>query len=93
MQISYGPEKRRITIERRNLDFEAATELFDGQHFTRTDLREEYGEDRFTSVGMIEADVVVVVWTDREDSRRIISMRKANRDERRYYQQFRDGPG
>lgn len=93
MQISYDPEKRRITLEQRNLDFDAADELFGGKHYNRPDLREDYGEERVISVGMIAADVVVAVWTDREDSRRIISMRKANRDERRYYQQFLDGPG
>ena len=85
MRISYDPEKRRITLERRGLDFEDAPRLFAGAHYTDADRRRDYGEDRWISVGLLGTMTIVVVWTEREDSRRIISMRKADKDEREEY--------
>lgn len=37
-----------------------------------------YEEDRFITVGWLDARLVVLVWTPRGEVRRIISMRKAN---------------
>ncbi len=88
MQVSYDPEKRRITLERRGLDFDDAPALFAGAHYNNADTRRDYGEDRWISVGLIGTTAIVVVWTDRADSRRIISMRKADRDEREEYQRY-----
>jgi len=89
MQITYDPEKRRITLAARGLDFEDASQIFAGVHFTRQDNRFDYGEVRKISIGVLGGDVVIVVWTKRDDSRRIISMRKADRDERgEYYEQL-----
>ena len=88
MQISYDPEKRRITLERRGLDFDHAPQLFAGVHYNNADTRYDYGEDRWISVGVIETIPSVVVWTEREDSRRIISMRKADKDEREEYHRY-----
>lgn len=89
MKISYDPEKRRITLQERGLDFEDAPQVFAGVHYSRVDDRIDYGEIREISVGLLGEDVVIVVWTERDDSRRIISMRKADRDERgEYYKQM-----
>jgi uncharacterized DUF497 family protein len=85
MKVTYDPEKRRITLQERDLDFEDAPGIFAGKHFTRQDDRFDYGEIREISVGLLGEDVVIVVWTERDDSRRIISMRKADRDEREDY--------
>jgi uncharacterized DUF497 family protein len=45
----------------------------------------DYEEDRFITVGWLEARLVVVVWTPRGEVRRIISMRKANDREKALY--------
>jgi uncharacterized DUF497 family protein len=37
-----------------------------------------YEEDRFITVGWLDARLGVLVWTPRGEVRRIISMRKAN---------------
>lgn len=89
MKITYNDEKRRITLEKRGLDFEDAARIFAGVHYTREDDRFDYGETREISTGLLGEDVVIVVWTERDDSRRIISMRKADKDERgEYYEQL-----
>jgi uncharacterized DUF497 family protein len=89
MKITYDDGKRRITLAKRGLDFEDAGQVFAGVHYTRQDDRFDYGEIREISTGLIGEEVVIVVWTERDDSRRIISMRKADRDERgEYYDQL-----
>ena len=55
-----------------------AAEVFAGVHFTGQDTRLDYEEDRFITVGWLDARLVVLVWTPRGEVRRIISMRKAN---------------
>lgn len=89
MRITYDPEKRRITLKERGLDFEDAGQVFAGVHFTREDNRFDYGEVREISIGLMNGNVVIVVWTERDEGRRIISMRKADKDERgEYFQQL-----
>jgi hypothetical protein len=44
-------------------------------------------EKRVVTVGLIQDDiVVVVVWTARDETRRIISMRRANEKERKQFE-------
>jgi len=69
-------------------DFEDAAVDFDGLYTTRRDQRQLYDEDRYITVGRLHDDVIVIVWTERDESRRVISMRKADRDERKDYQRL-----
>jgi hypothetical protein len=85
MDISYDPAKRQETLNERGLDFDDAPKVFQGFTLTWPDDRKDYGEDREITVGLLTLDCIVIVWTDRDASRRIISMRKASRDEREYY--------
>ncbi len=78
MRIEFDASKRDKTLEERDLDFARAGELFAGRHFTGEDTRQDYAEDRFITVGWLDARLVVLVWTPRGEARRIISMRKAN---------------
>lgn len=89
MEIEFDPAKRAATLAERALDFERANELFAGRHYTARDLREDYAEDRFITVGLLDARMVVMVWTPRGEARRIMSMRKANdREQARYAHHF-----
>ena len=54
---------------------------------TAADKRQEYGEERYISLGMIEDVVVVIVHTARSESTRIISLRKAKLKERQAYEE------
>ena len=45
------------------------------------DGREDYGEQRIISIGLLETVVVLIVHVESDDSIRIISMRKAESDE------------
>lgn len=91
MKITYDPSKRQKTLTERGLDFEDAPLVFAGKHFTREDNRQDYGEVRFISVGVLRERMVVMVWTPRYiEDRHIISMRKANEREQAQYAQHLD---
>lgn len=81
MKITFDPAKREKTLAERGLDFADASIVFKGIHFTFEDKRKDYGEIRYISIGKLRGRMVVVVWTKREDTRRIISMRNANERE------------
>nr|WP_309245595.1 BrnT family toxin [Desmonostoc muscorum] len=52
------------------------------------DDREDYGEDRYMGIGLLDGRVVVVVYTEPdEEILRIISLRKALSHERKRYEQ------
>lgn len=85
MKLAFDVQKRDKTLLERGLDFARAIEIFDGVHFTGQDIRIEYKEDRFITVGWLDASLIVLVWTLRGELRRIISMRKANDREKTLY--------
>ena len=62
-----------------------AAGIFADAILTVADTRLDYGEDRFMTVGYLDGRMVVVVWTMRGTSRRIISLRKANEREQDAY--------
>lgn len=92
MRITYDEEKRREVPADRGLDFDDAAALFEGFHLTRRDDR-EYDEDRFLTVGELGNQVVLVVWTPRDESRRIITMWKLDHGESERYKRRRDESG
>ena len=51
------------------------------------DTRHDYGENRMVALAPIGERLYCVVYVDRENDRRIISLRKANQREFDYYEQ------
>ena len=88
MKLEFDQAKRKKTLQERGLDFDRAAEVFDGLHFTGQDKRIDYEEDRFITVGWLDDDMIVMVWTPRGEVRRIISMRKANDREKTLYASY-----
>jgi uncharacterized protein len=85
MTISYDPAKRKATLAARNLDFADAESVIVGPKFQFVDDRNDYGEERITTIGLLEGRMTVVVWTRRGNDHHVISMRKANEREQRKY--------
>ncbi len=75
-------ERNRIA---RGLPFELAVPLFVVVVTSDEDARRDYGERRMLAIGRVENVVLVCVYTDRDDARRIISLRHASRRERNAY--------
>jgi hypothetical protein len=89
MKISFDPAKRAKTLADRGLDFADAEEVFAGRTLDFPDERCDYGEERIISAGHLRGRMVIIVWTPRQDTRHVISMRKANeREQARFGQRF-----
>lgn len=84
MEISFDPEKREKTLRERGLDFADAAYVFDSRAKTAVDDRLDYGEVRHITYGWIGEVAVAVVWTERDDGRRVISMRRMHQWEIRH---------
>lgn len=85
MTIAFDPAKRDLTLQERGLDMARMGEVFDGPTLTVPDDRFDYGEPRFITIGWLDERMVVTVWTPRGETRRIISLRKANEREQKTY--------
>ena len=85
MEFEWDETKRASNLAKHGLDF-ADVERFAwaSAHIGR-DLRFDYGEERFTAYGLFESDLVVVIFTLRGATVRIVSVRRANRMERKRY--------
>jgi uncharacterized DUF497 family protein len=75
MVITFDAAKRERTLASRGVDFLDAAEVFAGVTVTRPDQRRDYGEERWITAGMLRDRFVVIAWTQRGVSRRVISMR------------------
>ena len=85
MKLSWDEAKRKATLQERGLDFADAGSVFKGVVVTSEDRRNDYGERRFVSAGLMNGRLCVVVWTPRLSRRHIISMRKANEREQKRF--------
>ncbi len=88
MKIEYDNRKRQATFEERGLDFEDAPVVFSSpRRITWGDTRQDYGERREITMGELAGRLVIIVHTKRGSSIRIISMRKANEREQRWFKE------
>jgi uncharacterized protein len=81
MEIEFDEAKRRKTLEERGLDFLDAPKVFATSYLEFEDDRFDYGEERFIVLGLLDERAVAVVWTPRQNARRIISMRHVHDEE------------
>ena len=86
--IDWDPEKARANLEKHGVRFsDAEVALFDSNAITVEDETSE-GERRYVSIGLDALGrILVVVFSDREEGIRLISVRKATRKERTSYEE------
>ena len=94
MDFEWDTSKNQSNVIKHGIDFEQAKKVFEDPNLlTYEDTRRQYGETRKVSIGRLllttrqRIIIAVVVHTDRQGKIRIISARKANRRERRIYEQ------
>ncbi len=80
--FEWDEAKSEANLEARGFDFAYAALVFDGPTLEFDDDRADYGERRIQTIGQVDTDVLFVVYTWRDEIRRIISARLANRKER-----------
>ena len=80
--FTWDADKSNRCYRERGFDFDHAAKLFEGDFIEWEDRRRAYGEHRFVAVGLVESKLLAVVWTPRDNLKRIISARPASRLER-----------
>jgi uncharacterized protein len=81
---TWDESKRRRNIKLHGLDFEGADAIWDNFTVSREDIRADYGEKRVVTFGILSGEVVLV-HTERDHEMHVISLRKAEKYEARYY--------
>ena len=88
MQFEWNEQKRKTNIRKHGFDFRDAWKIFNSPMLVAPDDRQDYGEDRWIGIGMLEGRIVVIIFTERnDDTIRTISRMKALTHERIRYEQ------
>lgn len=85
MSFEYDPDKSAANKDKHGIDFDEAQALWDDPWLIEAPAKTE-DEVRWLSVGMIAGKHWTAVWTRRRDRVRIISVRRARREEIRAYE-------
>lgn len=86
MAITYDPNKDRTNQAKHGISLAEAENIDWDTALEKLDDRNDYGEDRYKALGFIGNRLYCVVYVDREEGRRIISLRKANNREHSEYE-------
>lgn len=90
MDYEWDEAKNKANAAKHGVPFEAA-EAFDWESaLVVEDARAGYGEARFVAVGFLDDRLHVMAFTRRGGKIRVISLRKANKREHRYYDETID---
>ena len=83
--IVWDETKREKNLKDHGIDLAEVVCVFDAPMVTVEDEREKYSEQRLQSLGWFCDRVVFPVWTERNESARIISCRYGDKHETRAY--------
>lgn len=85
-KVEFSRTKQAILRKERDIDLADAHHVFAGRtatvpfrHHQRPD------EQRFISAGWLDGRLVIMVWIERDNTRRVLSMRYADDDERKLW--------
>ena len=86
MEFVWDEAKNETNIRKHGIDFIDVRSTFSYPMVTFLDQRQDYGEDRWVGIGLLKGIPIVVVFTEPDDETiRIISARKATRQEQKIY--------
>jgi Uncharacterized protein conserved in bacteria len=89
MEFEWNPDKATGNLEKHGVSFQEAVTVFnDPLSVTFPDPNHSIGESRYIIIGISRfGQLLIVAHTDRLERVRIISARKATRQEQRFYEQ------
>jgi len=86
MRYIFDLKKRTANLKKHGYDFEDAQQVIEsGCTVTFEDRRFDYDEQRFITLGVLRGGVVVIATAETDETLRVISMRKAERNEEKIY--------
>lgn len=83
--FSWDEKKRLENLKKHGVDFQDAALIFENPVIEDQDTRKDYHEVRWRALGHVDEDYFMVVYTWRNDSRRIISAWKVNDEGKQRY--------
>jgi len=87
MKITFDPAKDEANQAKHGVSLALAVHLdWDGMLVVQ-DQRHDYGEDRYKGIALLDGRLYSVIYTPRDDTMRIISLRKASNTEIDFYEQ------
>jgi hypothetical protein len=88
-EFEWDDRKSELNLAKHGIDFDSAIEVFNGPIFLRRSDRNN--EERWTALGYSDNRLFLVVFTRRADIIRIISARRARKNEEREYRNAKVG--
>ena len=86
MNFEWDEDKNRKNIRKHGLNFGHAWEIFEGPLRINLDPRTNYGDERWNGIGLLGNRIIVVTFTMPDiETKRIISLRRATRYERKKF--------
>ncbi|NET55078.1 MAG: BrnT family toxin [Symploca sp. SIO2E6] len=89
MKFKWDERKNQSNLAKHGFNFTDAFRIFNLPMLVELDDRNDYGEDRWIGIGLLDGRVVIVVYTEpNQETIRVISLRKALSYERRRYEEY-----
>lgn len=85
LRFEWDSNKNDINIKKHGIDFSDLPKSFTFPMLRKEDKRKDYGEKRWIALVEVYKICIVIVYSIRKDTIRIISARKANKKERKIY--------
>jgi uncharacterized DUF497 family protein len=87
--FEWDPEKERKNIRKHEVNFDEASSVFDDPMFiTVLDQEHSSQEERYITIGLSNKNrLLLVAHAERNDHIRIISTRKATKNEEKFYEE------
>ena len=83
--FEWDDAKNKINKIKHGINFKTAARVFSDPYlFIEEDYNHSIDEDRWKAIGMVD-DILLVIYTERGESTRLISARKAEPEDRRKY--------
>jgi uncharacterized DUF497 family protein len=87
VDISYDPAKHQRNLDQRGLGFDRVVAFDFATALFAVDARKDYGETRWRGLGSVAGRIHALVFIETPKGIRVISFRKANAKEVKYYEE------
>lgn len=89
MTFDWDDEKAIVNERKHHIDFQTAARVFlDPNRLEDYDMEHGGDEDRWITVGLVDSRILMVVYAERRETIRLISARKATKNEQKAYRKI-----
>ncbi len=85
MEFEWDDNKNFLNCKKHGIDFSELRKVFNHPMVATVDSRKDYGEVRWVALGDLDGSIVVLVYTEKKNRIRLISARRATKNEQNIY--------